>query len=678
MLKLLFGVHNHQPVGNFGYVFQQATEQCYRPFVELLYEYPQIKSTIHFSGSLIDWLLDNDPDLLKKVKEMVKRGQVEILSGGYYEPILPIIPEDDRVGQINMLTKFISEYFGYQPEGMWLGERVWDPELVSCLNKTGMKYILLDEFHLRYAGIDHEHLNGYYLTQNNNQQIAVFPISKTLRYTLPFSPPHQALAYLRSLAGNAEQSAAIIIDDGEKFGLWPGTHKWVYKQKWLEKFFQLLIKNQDWLKTETLSEYMSNNQPLGSKHFPAASYEEMMRWSNGSFSNFFRKYAEANNLHKRMLYISQRMDKQKNPDAKLHLYKAQCNCPYWHGVFGGVYLGHLRRGTYKNLIHAERLMEKDKPAQWIEVDNFDFNADGKDEIIIKNPLLAVFLTPNEGGGIFELDYKPASYNLLDTMTRRPEGYHETIKAKAHGLLGFTKGKINSIHDLLHNREKGLEKFLIYDAYRRISLLDHFFEIGTELESVKKIEYDELGDFINAEYAVSKRQDKQKASVLLVREGQVKSSGLSIPVKIKKQISLDDQEAKIIIDYTLANLSQKPLNVIFAIEFNLSPEGQEAPNQFFCERGDEELIYDLKEDIAVHGLDKIHLQDALGGMESSFCFDQKTDIWSYPLEVVSASAEGFERNWQHAVILPHWSLILKDKWQLKIILQFKPYSVIIRK
>ena len=110
-MYLLFGVHNHQPVGNFADVFKKANQDCYRPFISTLYKYPEIKSALHFSGSLIDWLLENDPELLQKVKEMVKRKQVEILTGGYYEPILPIIPERDSLGQIEMLSNFIKDYF---------------------------------------------------------------------------------------------------------------------------------------------------------------------------------------------------------------------------------------------------------------------------------------------------------------------------------------------------------------------------------------------------------------------------------------------------------------------------------------------------------------------------------------------------------------------------------------
>ena len=126
-INFLFGIHNHQPIGNFDFVFQDAYEKSYLPFLEVLEKFPSIKMAIHFSGILLDWLKENQPNLIKKVKHMVDRGQLEVMTGGYYEPILSIIPEEDRVGQIRKLTETVKELFNFAPEGMWLAERIWEP-----------------------------------------------------------------------------------------------------------------------------------------------------------------------------------------------------------------------------------------------------------------------------------------------------------------------------------------------------------------------------------------------------------------------------------------------------------------------------------------------------------------------------------------------------------------------
>ncbi len=660
-MNLLFGVHNHQPVGNFPGVFEKASHFCYRPFIEALYNYPQVKATLHFSGSLIDWLLENDPGLLAKVKEMVKRAQVDILSGGYFEPILPIIPERDRLGQINMLSSFIRDYFQYQPQGMWLAERVWHPELITSLSQAGLKYTLLDDFHFRYAGIKQEDLSGYYTSEAAGHSLAIFPISKELRYTIPFSVPTQPIDYLKGKA-KAGAEAAIIVDDGEKFGLWPGTYKWVYEKKWLEKFFQLLRQNQDWLKTVTISEYMSTHQPLGACQLPPASYEEMMSWCGGSFENFFSKYPEANNLHKRMLYVSERVSREKpeNHEAKRHLYQGQCNCAYWHGVFGGIYLGHLRHATYKNLIIAQSLIEQKRGSHGIEARAFDFDRDGQDELVISNAFLNIFISPKLSGSIFELDYIPASFNLMDGISRRPEAYHDKIKAK------FRKpSKIKSIHDLLSSKEKGLENFLIYDSYRRSSLLEHFLVQGLSLKDFRDSRYQELGDFINAGYSCRHKQENQSITAILQREGRINYNGLSVPLKITKELSLGATQTGFEVKYKLENLGDTPLELIFAVEFNISAQTQASPSRLCCSGEGTNKVYSLEEDVEAADIIDLQLQDTASGINCAWHFDKKIELWSHPLETVSASEAGFERNYQQTVLLPRWPIRLGGSWETRI-------------
>src|SRR5437868_14180532 len=99
-ISLLLGVHNHQPVDNWDHVIQDGVDKCYAPFLELLERYPAVKMSVHYTGYLLDWLADRHPELIAKLRMMVERGQVEMITGGYYEPILSIIPDEDKLGQV--------------------------------------------------------------------------------------------------------------------------------------------------------------------------------------------------------------------------------------------------------------------------------------------------------------------------------------------------------------------------------------------------------------------------------------------------------------------------------------------------------------------------------------------------------------------------------------------------
>jgi len=143
-----FGIHNHQPVGNFAHVFESAYQDAYLPLVELLLRHPGVKISIHYSGPLWDYLQENHSDFFDKLQALVDQGRLEMLGGAYYEPILPNIPDRDKVGQIKALSREINRVLGVTPRGMWTAERVWEPHLASPMARAGIKYTVLDESHV--------------------------------------------------------------------------------------------------------------------------------------------------------------------------------------------------------------------------------------------------------------------------------------------------------------------------------------------------------------------------------------------------------------------------------------------------------------------------------------------------------------------------------------------------
>lgn len=326
---LAMAIHFHQPVGNFDSVIEKACERCYIPFLKTLKNYPSIKMTLHFTGCLLEWAETKKPEMLKMVKDMASSGQVEVMTGGFYEPILISIPEGDRVRQIKMLSDYVKNKFSYKPEGAWVAERVWEPMLAGTFNDAGVKYIVLDDTHFLYAGLSKESITGHYLTEDNGKTVAVFPSDKALRYHIPFKLPSECMAYMKYVAETRPDPLLVYGDDGEKFGEWPGTYKWVFEEKWLENFFNELVKNSSWLSTEKLSDCLMNRKSQGRIYLPTSSYEEMLEWSlpadtqeymqnvmteiknmgkedyykpfirGGFWRNFFTKYPESNHMNKK-------------------------------------------------------------------------------------------------------------------------------------------------------------------------------------------------------------------------------------------------------------------------------------------------------------------------------------------------------------------------------------------
>jgi len=705
-IYLIIGVHNHQPVGNFPFVFEEAYQKAYLPFLTVLEKHPRIKITLHYSGVLIKWIEENHFPFLEKVKKLIETGQVELMSGGFYEPVLSVIPDRDKLGQIKMLTEYIEKKFGYSPKGIWLAERIWEPHLPKTIFEAGLEYTVLDESHFIYAGLEERDIFGYYLTEEQGKSINLFPISKALRYLIPFKAPEEAISYLKAIAQKKEGEIAVIADDGEKFGIWPGTHKWVYKEKWLDNFFSLLEENRDWIELLTFSECLSRFYPKKLIYLPTASYEEMMEWvlpystgekyeemtqwlssqnksgpykrffKGGFFRNYFFKYPEANLMHKKMLYVSQKVEKAVQTSQKLgkraqdELWKGQCNCAYWHGVFGGLYLGHLRASVYEHLIRAEKIADKifHPEKTWIKEEVQDLDKDGRNEILLSNDLLNLYIDPQDGGCLWELDYKLKEINLLNTLTRRPETYHHKIRERI-GKSKVEKEGIPSIHELSVVKQKNLATILHYDWYKRASLLDHFLASSTTREDFRKCRYAEKGDFVNQPYAFTIKEKKTQLGVELKRKGGIWVGEKFLPLEVKRVIWIGEGSSNIKVGYELFNPGEEELFFWFGVEFNpffLDPDAVTIK----WEKNSYGKKMKLSTFSSLSGIEKIRLEDHAQKVSLSFSFSQAVDIWQFPLETVSQSESGFEKSYQGSILLPQLKFRLKRKnsWGMNISLE----------
>ncbi len=694
MIYFSMAFHQHQPVGNFDHVIEHCYRQAYLPFLNVLKRHPAIKVSLHYSGPLLKWIERHHPEFFIQLKAMVKKGQVELMAGGFYEPILPILSHQDKLDQIKKMVEYINTHFDYQPRGLWLAERVWEPHLVAPITKCGLEYIILDDSHLKETGLEDDQLHGYYITEDEGYCLNVFPSSMRLRYTMPFAPPEETIEYLRQIAANGDGLLVQVGDDGEKFGSWPHTYQTVYEEGWLERFFSRLEDNSDWLAVVNHSAYIDQYKPLGNVYLPTASYAEMMEWAlptkarldymnaqgqmehnptckrflkGGFWRNFLVKYPESNNMHKKMLYVSHQvaqLARQGNSSASLEpakdeLQQAQCNCAYWHGVFGGLYLPHLRHAIYRHLIESELKLDRLRHEQphWVEFEQLDLLKDGSTSLLINTDIFNLYFNLDAGGSIFEWDYKPKAINLLDNFSRQHEAYHEEIKQLVGHEEVNTEGP-KSIHNIRNLKEQGLNHFLSYDRYRRSSLLDHFLAPETDIKAFMECKYAEQGDFINQTYDYSKSQKGAQLKLTLFREGAVNGQ----PVRIDKVLRLAAGAGLAEIEYQLHNLSHEPQELWFGVEFNLNP---------LCLDGT------FFEGDAIRG----GWQDALQadkqtrwklvvrdlGLKLNMSSSKPAGVWCFPIYTVSQAESGYERVYQGSSILFHWRLKLTAgrNWRVKL-------------
>ncbi|HET6881029.1 MAG TPA: alpha-amylase, partial [Pirellulales bacterium] len=162
-IRFVLALHNHQPIGNFSGVMEQAYQESYRPFLDVFERYPTLKVGLHTSGSLMEWISANHPEYLDRLGELVAAGRMEIIGGAFYEPILAMIPRRDRIGQIRSYTQWLEQRLDTKVRGMWIPERVWEQSMTSDLAAAGIQYTVLDDFHFKNAGLTQGQLDGYYV-----------------------------------------------------------------------------------------------------------------------------------------------------------------------------------------------------------------------------------------------------------------------------------------------------------------------------------------------------------------------------------------------------------------------------------------------------------------------------------------------------------------------------------
>lgn len=705
-----FGIHNHQPVGNFDFVLEEAFQKAYWPFLELLEQFPFMKIGMHYSGILLEWIDRHHPEYVQKLKELVAKRQIEMLTGGYYEPILISIPEKDRLGQIQKLNRFIHKRVGDKPLGMWCAERVWEPHLPKTMAEAGIQYSILDDAHFKYAGFEEHELYGYFVTEELGHKVFVFPINEKLRYAIPFQNPEETIAYLRSVS---EQGGGLVVfaDDGEKFGIWPDTYMHVYERKWLQEFFYALQENQDWIHMIHFRETLQRLQPLGRVYLPTASYREMMHWAlrlpgykkyeefetvlksqnlyekyhvfvrGGFWRNFLAKYPEANWMHKRMLAISSKVwrAQKKIPPATFqkaldHVWAGQCNCPYWHGVFGGLYLPHLRHANFRHLIQAEALVERaiHPPKNWITSFTEDIDGDGHLEYGLANRKITLILSP-VGGRVVEWDEKTFFVNFSNIMNRREEGYHHLLLRVSHASENNSQ-VVASIHDLVRAKEPGLEKKVVNDPYFRGGFSDHFFPIETTLEDVAYCRKGSLVDFVHKIYEVQELKKKNERSFLFQCTGDVQVDNRFFPVQISKKFSLGDNP-QFFVHYTVESKKPIPKSLLFGIELAFAFTSPRDPlcyyqvNQKRIEPSQLGGMGEWKE------VSQFSLTDERMGFTVITELDWPVTVWRFPLETVSMSESGFERVYQGSVLLLLWKLRLEPDRPFKVTLAEKVKSIL---
>ncbi len=706
---LVLLIHAHQPVGNFGKVLEEAYQKSYLPFVEALEKHPGIRLGLHYSGPLLDWIAQQHPEFFDRLRSLAGRKQIELVGGGFYEPILIAIPYEDRLEQIKRLADYLEAKVGRRPRGAWLAERVWEPQLPSSLAPAGVEYTLLDDSHFHSAGFDPAQLFGYYLAEDLGHCVKLIPGLKALRYLIPFRSVEENIEFLRKSSQEHPGGMAAMGDDCEKFGVWPHTWEHCYRDGWLERFFAALEASASWLALTPPGEYLAARPPLGRADLPTASYVEMMEWAlpaaartrfstvqqefasradvsaflrGGFWRSFLSKYPESGLLQKKMLHVAGKLQRVQTSarrglpfrralaDARTHLLRSQCNDAYWHGVFGGLYSPHLRTELWRELIRAERVADTALAGRdtYEDAARLDFDADGYEEVYVTNETCAALVKPSDGGTLAALDFRPSEATLINSIERRVEASH--VKLKEAGAAAPQKA--DSIHDRVSAKEENLAERLLYDRWARHAFRLLLFSPWKTREDYAKLRLEESGPLAAGPYApVSVAPDK----VQLRFEGALAPPALdgtaSPKVRVDKVFSFSRAGGvlEVACDLRISHQAPLALHLTAGLEVVLNFLAPDEPDRYFEVQG---RRHRLRWSGAAPA-PSLRVADEWQNVAAALEAPGAHEFWVAPVETVSLSEDGFERIYQGSQILAVWPLELfaGATWSARLSLRVSP-------
>jgi 4-alpha-glucanotransferase len=655
-VRFILAVHNHQPVGTVESVFEHAYQTSYGPILDVLAHYPEIPFAWHTSGPLLEWLAESHPESIERVRALVESGRVEILGGGFFEPILAMIPHRDRVKQIRSFTAYLQETLRARVRGMWLAGEVWEQELVAAICEAGMEYTVLGDAHFQRAGCASD-LFGYYLTEDDGHLLKIFPASEMLRVSLASQAPEAIGELLLDIAERRPGASVVVAADGETFGVRSGADNHVPTLDRLARFCDTVRSNRSWLVPTTFARVVDTALPLGKIYLPGGcsslandvvlapeSRRARTRSAGRAWRNVLSDYPESGEMYSRMLGLSRRLadlekDASSDPDylevARQELHRSQCNDAYWHGPSGGLYSPHLRHAVYGALIAAHGALDdavgRTGPRVALEVG--DFNLDLRQEVRLENDHLLALVRPALGGHVYELDVRQSLTNVLATLDVRLEARHVTNAEAMPAPAADPSGGTSTVHD----------------RHPRKALVDHFYPLDVTLDDLVNCREKECGDFALGTYLARTQRDPRRAAVIMERAGV--AAGHSI--RLRKTVELQAGRARLSVRYELDDLPAASC-LHFAVEINIAGIAGRIDECYDAALSGT-AIATRDECLDLAHTRGVRLTD-LGSDTANLTWSKSAGLWCFPVETVKHDQSGgSEAVRQSTAVVPHWHI-----------------------
>ena len=711
----------HQSQATRADVFEDLFDKVYEPLLDFLEGPSAFRLSLSFSGNVLEHALARRPAFLDRLGVLRRDGQIELLGGAFYGPVLSSIPERDALGQLQYTTGFHRQHLQSQPQGAWLSLQAWDPSLPTVLSAAGLRYTLLDAGHFVAAGCEAGDLDGYYTTERGGQSVSLVPLHREI--AVKIAGAHEDLVtFLEGLAAGGRGEASLFAFAMEGHALMRGEG--------LEPLAEAVASYSHWLKTELPSSFLARQPSRGRVYLSGCADPSLARWLRPAeagrryralgealegigmldearallgpvlWDNVLVKYPEANRLHKRMLRVSHRVDKlrtvvsasaRKSSQAEgferarmllgkacTALWQAQNHCFYWHGpqALPGLYDSRARGQALRLLLSVERIVDRllkdPSQSQWT-LARGDFDADGVEELLVRTPHFSALIHPRLAGELVELDLRQSMLPIQSSFSPVTEPEPERLAGHEIALVFDDDEQLAAWEGGAAAADQSPRSGL--STCRRGAFVDHFLAPETTLASFGRRQFRELGSFSTGPYevlpVVRPEEEGEPGTVTLSRSASVNDVEESALLRIEKSYRFGVVHPRLLLDVDIFNRSRDAARGWYGLEWSFGvPSAAIAGLSLEGALGDEESsAFELSEKGADLGrLSWLQWSDKDTDLRVLMRFSEPLNVWWVPIEGSYSTQGGVESCLQGNTLLFHRPLEIWGQETARLSLQ----------
>jgi hypothetical protein len=622
---LILGAYSQLSSGTPAPILERALAELYKPLLTYLYKHPDLKIHLYLPGAVMEWFEQNHPELNMLIADLCKKDQLEMVTGGFQQPVLHILPAKDRSVQIEETTTFIRKRYGKRSRTIWFYDQIWNPAFISTMGLCAVDRLIispLERLHDSVVAVEP------FVMQDMGKTIEVFPsqvqISKLIAELgmgkMTYKDFSERLAQINTTQSSGFETVMINLDQLlEACAVNPALPP---PLDMFAQVFEHFRKRGD-------STRLLTSIPLGGlsiRGYLAAGWygQDSSVVDISTFNQVFTKYEELNYLYGRTLYLMElSKSHRKNRDVKKRveqlLQKSVNGAPYILDSSGGCYRSSYRKNAYKYLNDAETLLAKQEDVMYPREIDLDF--DGHLEYVLSGKNISVVLD-SKGGTLSSINYLPTGWNYADTFT----GYAQEAERLAFSSLrdgSFQK----SFNDVFLPSAGRLDQFskhngkTTFDTSSTIYSVDICDRNGTDI--VAKAEFTDLPFGLG--------------NILLEKRFKFRTH-------------------TIVIEFSLTNKGEFPSKGFFGSELNLS----------IGTRGEDVALYTVEKSrnraippgkVVLSNLKNVRIPDDVNKTILSFASDASFSLCKDDFKVQLATLVGLEVLYEYTQVLPLWEFSL---------------------